>query len=65
MHDGSISTLRDVVEFYNRGANRNPDLSPFIRPLHLTSHEMDALVAFMEALEGEGWQDDGPRRFPR
>jgi cytochrome c peroxidase len=65
MHDGSIATLRDVVDFYNRGANPNPDLSPFIRPLHLTSHELDSLVAFMESLEGGGWQDDGPRQFPR
>jgi cytochrome c peroxidase len=64
MHDGSIATLREVVEFYNRGGNRNPDLSVFIRPLHLTPHEIDAIVAFLNSLEGEGWQDEGPRLFP-
>jgi cytochrome c peroxidase len=65
MHDGSIATLHDVVAFYNRGANPNPDLSPFIHPLHLTPREVDAIVAFLNALEGEGWQDGGPRQFPR
>jgi cytochrome c peroxidase len=65
MHDGSIATLRAVVEFYNRGGNPNPDLSFFIHPLHLTAAEMDALVAFMNSLNGEGWQDAGPRLFPQ
>jgi cytochrome c peroxidase len=27
MHDGSLATLRDVVEFYNRGGVANPNLS--------------------------------------
>jgi cytochrome c peroxidase len=65
MHDGSIPTLRAVVEYYNRGANRNPYLSAFIRPLGLTSAEIDDLVSFLEALNGEGWQDSGPTRFPQ
>jgi cytochrome c peroxidase len=65
MHDGSIHTLREVVEYYNRGANPNPWLSAFIHPLGLTPAEMDDLVAFLEALNGEGWQDRGPTRFPQ
>lgn len=65
MHDGSIATLRDVVEYYNRGARPNLYLSAFITPLHLSSHEVDELVAFLESLDGEGWQDRGPTRFPR
>jgi cytochrome c peroxidase len=65
MHDGSIPTLRGVVEFYNRGGNPNPDLSTRIHPLHLTPQEIDAIVAFLESLNGEGWQDTGPRVFPR
>ena len=24
MHDGSLATLEDVVEYYDRGGNRNP-----------------------------------------
>ena len=65
MHNGSIATLREVVEFYNRGANPNPDLSAFIHPLGLSSQDVDDIVAFLETLNGEGWQDDGPHLFPR
>jgi cytochrome c peroxidase len=65
MHDGSIATLREVVEFYNRGGVKNPWLDPKIKPLNLTDAEMDALVAFMQALDGEGYQDVPPRSFPQ
>lgn len=65
MHDGSLATLRDVVEFYNRGGNPNPRLSARMGPLGLTSPEMAAIVAFLETLNGEGYQDRPPRFFPR
>jgi cytochrome c peroxidase len=65
MHDGSIATLREVVEFYNRGGNANPWLDPKMNPkLGLTEDEIDALVAFLESLEGEGYQDTPPGAFP-
>jgi len=65
MHDGSLATLRDVVEFYNKGGVRNPNLSARVRPLGLTPQEVDALVAFLRALDGEGYQDQPPKSFPR
>ena len=65
MHDGSLATLRDVVEFYNRGGVRNPNLSARVRPLNLTPRDVDALVAFLESLNGEGYQDHAPKHFPR
>jgi cytochrome c peroxidase len=65
MHDGSIATLRDVVELYNRGGEKNPHLDPKIEPLRLSAVEVDALVAFMESLDGEGYQDAPPIAFPR
>jgi cytochrome c peroxidase len=52
MHDGSLATLRDVVEFYNRGGGKNPQLDPLIRPLELTPREIDSLVEFLKALDG-------------
>lgn len=64
MHDGSVATLRDVVELYNRGGDVNPNLDPKIRKLQLTPGEVDAVVAFMEALSGEGYMDRAPRAFP-
>jgi cytochrome c peroxidase len=67
MHDGSVATLREVVEYYNRGGNRNPYMDPKMptKPLGLTPAEVDALVAMMEALEGEGYQDTAPSSFPK
>ncbi|RMG33276.1 MAG: photosynthetic protein synthase I [Gammaproteobacteria bacterium] len=52
MHDGSLSTLREVVAFYNRGGQPNPLLDPAIHPLGLTEAEIDDLVAFLESLTG-------------
>jgi len=53
MHDGSLTTLREVVQFYNRGGVANPTLDPGIRPLGLSESEVDDLVAFLEALTGD------------
>ena len=53
MHNGSLSTLRDVVEFYNRGGVPNELLDPRIKPLQLEAGEIDALVAFLESLTGD------------
>ncbi|MDE2490709.1 MAG: cytochrome-c peroxidase [Elusimicrobia bacterium] len=53
MHDGSEKTLRQVVEFYNRGGRKNPHLDGRIRPLHLTKRQVDDLVAFLGALNGD------------
>ena len=52
MHDGSLATLEEVVEFYDRGRNRNPYLDPELRPLHLTIEEKQALAAFLKSLGG-------------
>lgn len=51
MHDGSLATLKEVVEFYRRGGNRDdPVLDPLMRPLDLSDDDVDNLVAFLEAL---------------
>ena len=50
MHDGSIQTLREVIEFYNQGGVQNELLSPLIKPLGLTEEEMNDLVAFLQSL---------------
>ena len=65
MHDGSVATLKEVVELYNRGGEANPKLDPKIKKLGLTPSEVDALVAFMEALNGEGFMDVAPASFPQ
>ena len=65
MHDGSLATLREVVEFYNRGGTPHPHKSGRIVPLRLTSEQLDALVAFLQSLNGEGYQDRRPLYFPQ
>ena len=51
MHDGSEATLKEVVEFYDRGGDvKRPSLSENIRPLKLSGKEKDDLVAFMRTL---------------
>jgi cytochrome c peroxidase len=52
MHDGSLATLRDVVDFYDRGGISNPGLDKFMGPLFLTEREKEDLVAFMRSLTG-------------
>jgi len=65
MHDGSQATLRDVMDHYNQGGIANPHLSPKMEALDLSDLELDALVAFMGALEGEGFLDTPPAVFPQ
>jgi cytochrome c peroxidase len=52
MHDGSIATLEDVIEYYDRGGNRNPGLDPELRPLRLSEAEKRNLIAFLRCLNG-------------
>ncbi|MFK7732304.1 MAG: cytochrome c peroxidase [Pseudomonadales bacterium] len=57
MHDGSLATLKDVLEFYNRGGDLNPLLDPLMRPLGLTQEELSDLRAFLESLTGDNVDD--------
>lgn len=52
MHTGQFQTLTEVVEFYNAGGVPHPELDPLMRPLGLSSEEIEALVAFMATLTG-------------
>ena len=53
MHDGSLATLEDVVEFYDKGGIDNENKSPLLVPLHLDFQEKADLVAFMKTLTGD------------
>lgn len=64
LHDGSAQTLEEVMELYNRGGNKNPHLDPLMQPLKLTSTEINDVIEFMKALDGEGWQEKAPSVFP-
>lgn len=48
-HNGSAETVRDVIEFYDRGGDFNDgNLDPNILVLNLTEAEIDGLVEFIE-----------------
>jgi cytochrome c peroxidase len=49
LHTGGEQSLRDVIEFYNRGGGtQDPNLDSMMLPLGLSDGEIDALVAFMD-----------------
>ncbi|MFP6768780.1 MAG: cytochrome c peroxidase [Planctomycetaceae bacterium] len=65
MHDGRFKTLEAVVEHYDRGGVKNPNLDRRIKPLKLSKREKTDLVSFLKALSGEGWQQiKAPKSFP-
>jgi len=67
MHDGSIATLRGVMEHYVQGGTiitegphagdgrLNPLKSGFIRGIDATEEEINAVIAFLEALTDESF----------
>jgi cytochrome c peroxidase len=66
MHDGSLKTLEEVVEYYDKGGVKNKNLDEKIKPLKLTAVEKKDLVEFLKALSGEGWQSiQEPAKFPQ
>lgn len=70
MHDGSVKTLREVVQLYAKGGIPNPQLDRkvdrnYAEHLDLTEEQITQLVKFMESLEGEGYQDTPPTKFPQ
>jgi cytochrome c peroxidase len=50
MHDGSMATLEQVIEHYDRGGLDRPSRSDLMKPLGLTSQEKLELVAFLQTL---------------
>ncbi|MEO1991734.1 MAG: cytochrome c peroxidase [Pirellulales bacterium] len=52
MHDGSVATLEEVVEWYDKGGHPNAHLSDKIRPLKLSEQDQVDLVEFMKACTG-------------
>jgi len=53
MHDGSVATVEEVVDLYDRGGEPNPWLDPKMQPLNLTVQEKADLVEFLKSLEGD------------
>ena len=52
MHNGSLQTLDDVIEFYDRGGYPHDGISE-LQPLGLTGAQKQNLVAFLKTLTGD------------
>jgi cytochrome c peroxidase len=65
MHDGSLTTLWDVMDHYNKGGEANPFLDGGIEPLALSEAEIDQLVAFLFTLTDVRFAEDNQREFER
>lgn len=56
MHDGSIATLEEVLDFYSSGIKESPTLDPILKQkngkvgIPLTSDEKKAIIAFLHTL---------------
>ncbi len=51
MHDGSLKSLREVVDFFDRGGDARPaGREPVLEPLGLEESEKADLTSFLEAL---------------
>ena len=65
MHDGSIKSLEEVIEHYDRGGIANPQLDEEIFPLKLTAQEKADLVTFLkEGLSSPDYPDIAPPKLP-
>jgi len=60
MHDGSLKTLKDVVDFYAGGGNSNPYLDKEIKAIKLSGQDRADLVEFLKSLTGEMPPNAGP-----
>jgi cytochrome c peroxidase len=63
MHDGSLATLWDVMDHYNKGGVLNPFLDGGMQRLGLTEQEIDDLVALMAALTSDGVAELGRKEM--
>ena len=65
MHDGSLATLWDVVDHYNKGGEVNPYLDGGIEPLALSEREVGQLVAFLFTLTDDRFGEQNKAEFAR
>ena len=65
MHDGSLATLWDVMDHYNKGGVPNPNLDGGMQRLGLTEAEIDDMVSFMASLTSAKLGEFGKQEMAR
>lgn len=65
-HDGSMQTLWDVMDHYNKGVGiMNPWLDKNMQPLALSGSEIDDVVVFLASLTSPQYKEVGDRGYAR
>jgi len=65
-HDGSMQTLWDVMDHYNKGDGvTDPWLDKDMQPLALTEPEIDDMVAFLASLTSPQYKITGDQEYAR
>ena len=65
MHDGSMKTLEEVVDFYNKGGIQNDYLDEELFELELSDQQKADLIAFLkEGLSSTNYPDVKPPKLP-
>jgi len=66
MHDGSLKTLEEVVDWYDKGGHSNPQLDEEIFPLKLSARDKTDLIVFLkEGLSSESYPDIEAPELPK
>ena len=66
LHDGSAKTLSEVLDIYAKGGLPNPHLDTRLAPFYMDDKTRQDLLAFLDSLNGEGWQKiTPPSNFPQ
>lgn len=65
MHDGSMQTLWDVMDHYNKGGEDNPYLDGGVEALGLSEPEIDQVVAFLFTLTDRRFAAQNQKEFER
>jgi cytochrome c peroxidase len=63
MHDGTLQTLWDVMDHYNKGGEPNLFLDGGMEPLALSEQEIDQLVAFLFTLTDDRFAEENRRQM--
>jgi cytochrome c peroxidase len=63
MHDGSLKTLWDVMDHYNKGGEPNLFLDGGMEPLALTEGEIDEVVALLFTMTDDRFAEENKRQF--
>jgi cytochrome c peroxidase len=65
MHDGTVETLWDVMDHYNKGGEPNLFLDGGMEPLALTEDEINNIVEFLFTLTDDRFSEENLRQFER